>query len=55
MSKKGISRRDFLKAGGGDAIMFSNEASLPYLTQVEPVVSARKGWVSAFAQAARRG
>ena len=29
-----------LQAGGVDAIMFSNEASLPYLTQVEPITSA---------------
>ena len=29
-----------LQAGGVDAIMFSNEASLPYLTQVEPITTA---------------
>ena len=29
-----------LQSGGVDAIMFSNEASLPYLTQVEPITSA---------------
>lgn len=29
-----------LQAGGVDAIMFSNEASLPYLTKVEPVTLA---------------
>lgn len=29
-----------LQAGGVDAVMFSNEASLPYLTQVEPITSA---------------
>ena len=29
-----------LQTGGVDAIMFSNEASLPYLTQVEPITSA---------------
>ena len=29
-----------LQAGGVDAIMFSNEASLPYLTQVEPITLA---------------
>ena len=29
-----------LQEGGVDAIMFSNEASLPYLTQVEPITSA---------------
>ena len=29
-----------LQAGGVDAIMFSNEASLPYLTEVEPITSA---------------
>ncbi len=28
-----------LQAGGVDAIMFSNEASLPYLTRVEPITS----------------
>ena len=28
-----------LQEGGVDAIMFSNEASLPYLTQVEPITS----------------
>ncbi len=28
-----------LQAGGVDAVMFSNEASLPYLTNVEPVTS----------------
>jgi len=32
-------RRDLhaLQAGGVDAVMFSNEASLPYLTRVEPI------------------
>ena len=29
-----------LQAGGVDAVMFSNEASLPYLTKVEPITSA---------------
>lgn len=29
-----------LQAGGVDAIMFSNEASLPYLTRVEPITIA---------------
>jgi len=29
-----------LQAGGVDAIMFSNEASLPYLTKVEPITTA---------------
>lgn len=29
-----------LQEGGVDAVMFSNEASLPYLTQVEPITSA---------------
>ena len=29
-----------LQAGGVDAVMFSNEASLPYLTQVEPITLA---------------
>ena len=29
-----------LQAGGVDAIMFSNEASLPYLTQVDPITVA---------------
>jgi len=29
-----------LQAGGVDAIMFSNEASLPYLTNVEPITTA---------------
>ncbi len=29
-----------LQEGGVDAIMFSNEASLPYLTQVEPITTA---------------
>jgi uncharacterized protein len=29
-----------LQDGGVDAIMFSNEASLPYLTQVRPVTTA---------------
>ncbi len=29
-----------LQAGGVDAIMFSNEASLPYLTRVEPITLA---------------
>jgi uncharacterized protein len=28
-----------LQSGGVDAIMFSNEASLPYLTKVEPITS----------------
>lgn len=34
-------RRDLqaLQDGGVDAVMFSNEASLPYLTQVEPITS----------------
>jgi len=29
-----------LQAGGVDAVMFSNEHSLPYLTRVEPITSA---------------
>jgi membrane complex biogenesis BtpA family protein len=29
-----------LQAGGVDALMFSNEASLPYLTEVKPVTTA---------------
>ncbi len=29
-----------LQAGGVDAVMFSNEASLPYLTKVEPITTA---------------
>ena len=29
-----------LQAGGVDAVMFSNEGSLPYLTQVEPITTA---------------
>jgi uncharacterized protein len=29
-----------LQTGGVDAIMFSNEASLPYLTKVEPITTA---------------
>ncbi|NDJ60268.1 MAG: BtpA/SgcQ family protein [Chloroflexi bacterium] len=35
-------RRDLLalQDGGVDAIMFSNEASLPYLTQVDPITTA---------------
>lgn len=35
-------RRDFLalQKGGVDAVMFSNEFSLPYLTQVQPVTIA---------------
>jgi membrane complex biogenesis BtpA family protein len=35
-------RRDLraLQNGGVDGVMFSNEASLPYVTQVEPVVTA---------------
>ncbi len=35
-------RRDLntLQDGGVDAVMFSNEASLPYLTQVEPITTA---------------
>lgn len=35
-------RRDLqaLQAGGVDAVMFSNEGSLPYLTEVEPVTVA---------------
>lgn len=35
-------RRDFLalQSGGVDAVMFSNEFSLPYLTKVEPVTVA---------------
>ncbi len=44
-SEKGLdwvvesARRDLraLQDGGVDAVMFSNEASLPYLTQVEPI------------------
>jgi hypothetical protein len=35
-------RKDFLalQNGGVDAVMFSNEFSLPYLTKVEPVTVA---------------
>jgi len=35
-------RRDLraLQDGGVDGVMFSNEASLPYLTQVEPITTA---------------
>jgi len=35
-------RRDLraLQNGGVDGVMFSNEASLPYLTQVEPITTA---------------
>ena len=35
-------RRDLnaLQEGGVDAVMFSNEASLPYLTEVEPITTA---------------
>ena len=29
-----------LQQGGVDAVMFSNEASLPYLTKVEPITLA---------------
>ena len=29
-----------LQDGGIDAVMFSNEASLPYLTKVEPITTA---------------
>ena len=29
-----------LQDGGVDAVMFSNERSLPYLTKVEPVTTA---------------
>lgn len=37
-----MARQEFLalQAGGVDAVMFSNEFSLPYLTKVEPVTSA---------------
>ncbi len=37
-----MARRDMvaLQSGGVDAIMFSNEFSLPYLTKVEPVTTA---------------
>lgn len=40
-------RRDFLalQNGGVDAVMFSNEFSLPYLTQVQPVTIAAMGRV----------
>jgi hypothetical protein len=40
-------RRDFLalQNGGVDAVMFSNEFSLPYLTAVEPVTVAAMGRV----------
>jgi membrane complex biogenesis BtpA family protein len=31
---------DALQSGGVDAVMFSNEASLPYLTKVEPITTA---------------
>jgi len=38
-------RKDFhaLQNGGVDAVMFSNEFSLPYLTEVEPVTVAAMG------------
>lgn len=37
-----MARKDFLalQAGGVDAVMFSNEFSLPYLKKVEPVTTA---------------
>ncbi len=40
-------RRDLhaLQNGGVDAVMFSNEFSLPYLTKVEPITIAAMGWV----------
>lgn len=40
-------RKDFLalQNGGVDSVMFSNEFSLPYLTQVEPVTVAAMGRV----------
>ncbi len=40
-------RKDFLalQNGGVDAVMFSNEFSLPYLTKVEPVTVAAMGRV----------
>jgi membrane complex biogenesis BtpA family protein len=40
-------RRDLraLQAGGVDGVMFSNEASLPYLTKVEPITLACMGRV----------
>lgn len=34
-----------LQNGGVDAIMFSNEFSLPYLTKVEPITIAAMGWI----------
>jgi uncharacterized protein len=36
-----------LQAGGVDAVMFSNEASLPYLTKVEPITLACMGRIIA--------
>jgi uncharacterized protein len=40
-------RRDLLalQAGGADAVMFSNEFSMPYLTKVHPVTTAAMGRV----------
>ena len=42
-----MARRDLraLQNGGVDGVMFSNEFSLPYLTQVEPVTVAAMGHV----------
>lgn len=42
-----MARRDFLalQRGGVDAVMFSNEFSLPYLKKVEPVTTAAMGRV----------
>ncbi len=34
-----------LQNGGVDAVMFSNEFSLPYLTKVEPITIAAMGWI----------
>ncbi len=36
-----------LQEGGVDAVMFSNEASLPYLTKVEPITLACMGRIIA--------
>ena len=40
-------RRDLraLQEGGVDGVMFSNEFSLPYLTEVEPITIASMGWI----------
>ena len=49
-------RRDLeaLQEGGVDAVMFSNEASLPYLTEVEPITSVTMARVIGELQGAIR-